>query len=142
MPPKLFRREIIVRASPLRLHWGMLQAGPLRMRCALGRSGRTFAKREGDGATPIGTMRPVRLPFPASAERMLRPDRLYDAVVVLDWNVRSRGRGRGSAIFLHVATPGYGATEGCVAVSPADFRRLEPFLTPSARLTVPVQVLP
>ena len=146
------------------------------MRCAIGRSGTTSAKREGDGATPLGSMRlvafhrrpgrmrglkvalpttavradsgwcdapahgaynrPVRLPFPASAERMLRPDRLYDAVVVLDWNVRSRGRGRGSAIFLHVAKPGYGATEGCVAVSPRDFRRLEPFLTASARLTI------
>ena len=39
----------------------------------------------------------------------------YD-VVVLDWNIRQRGRGRGSAIFLHVAKPGYPPTQGCVGV--------------------------
>lgn len=176
MTKKSAMPRIIVRSSPLQRHWGVLQAGPLRMRCALGRAGTTPGKREGDGATPIATMRllalhrrfgrlpglrpalpatairadggwcdapdhgaynrAVRLPFPASAERLLRPDRLYDVLVVLDWNVRCRSRGRGSAIFLHVAAPGYGPTEGCVAVAPRDFRRLQPFLAASARLTV------
>lgn len=61
--------------------------------------------------------RPVQLPYRASHEQMLRPDRLYDAVIVLDWNLRPRRRGRGSAIFLHIARPGFRPTEGCVAVS-------------------------
>ena len=80
--------------------------------------------------------RPVRLPHRASAETMQRGDRLYDFVVVLDWNVRSRARGRGSAIFLHVAKPGYEPTAGCVAVSPADMRRIAPLLRPNSRLRV------
>ncbi len=61
--------------------------------------------------------RPVRLPFAAGHERMRRDDRLYDRVVVIDWNVVSRRQGRGSAIFLHLAKPGYQPTEGCIAVS-------------------------
>ena len=50
---------------------------------------------------------------------MMRDDRLYDIVIVLDWNISERRRNHGSAIFLHVAKPGYAPTEGCVAVSPA-----------------------
>jgi len=73
--------------------------------------------------------RPVRLPFRASHEDMLRPDRLYDAVIVLDWNVMERRRGRGSAIFLHVARPGFAPTEGCVAIQPAAMRWLLPRLS-------------
>ena len=33
---------------------GVLTCGPLSVPCALGRSGRTFRKREGDGASPVG----------------------------------------------------------------------------------------
>lgn len=74
--------------------------------------------------------RPVQLPFPASCERLVRDDGLYDAVLVLDWNLRSRARGRGSAIFLHVAREGYQPTEGCVALKPRDLRLLLAFLRP------------
>lgn len=72
--------------------------------------------------------RPVRLPFPASCERLLRDDRLYDAVLVLDWNVSRRARGHGSAIFLHVAREGYRPTEGCVALDPRDLKVLLGFI--------------
>ena len=60
-------------------------------------------------------------------------DRLYDLVVVLDWNIR-RAAARGSAIFLHIAGPGYAPTEGCVALAARDIRRLAPFLRPGASL--------
>jgi len=67
--------------------------------------------------------RACRLPFPASAERMMRDDGLYDVVVVTDHNQRPRVRGRGSAIFVHVARPGLAPTEGCVAFPAAVWRR-------------------
>lgn len=169
-------RSIIVRRAPRDPRRGILQAGPLRIPCALGRSGTTIFKREGDGATPVAAMRllfayrparrlaglalplpvrrpradlgwcdqpdhpaynrPVRLPFPASHETIRRPDALYDAVVVLDWNLTARARGLGSAIFLHIAQPGYAPTQGCVAVCARDMRRLAPLLRATSRLTV------
>ena len=89
-----------------------------------------------DAPTHPAYNRPVRLPFPASCETLQRADRLYDLVVVLDWNITRRGRGRGSAIFLHIARQGFAPTEGCVAVSPTDMRRLVPFLRKGVRLTV------
>ncbi len=73
--------------------------------------------------------RPVLLPYPASHERMMRDDRLYDAVLVLDWNIRQRRRNKGSAIFLHLARPGFAPTEGCIAVSRRTMARLLPLLS-------------
>ncbi len=64
--------------------------------------------------------RPVRLPHPARHEALWRTDRLYDLVGVLGWNDAPVVRGRGSAIFLHVAAEDFRPTEGCVALPLAD----------------------
>jgi L,D-peptidoglycan transpeptidase YkuD (ErfK/YbiS/YcfS/YnhG family) len=68
--------------------------------------------------------RPVALPYPASAERMWRDDDLYDLVVVLGHNDDPVIPDAGSAIFLHLARPDYGPTEGCVALARADLEAL------------------
>jgi L,D-peptidoglycan transpeptidase YkuD (ErfK/YbiS/YcfS/YnhG family) len=64
--------------------------------------------------------RPVKLPYPASAERMWREDHLYDLVVVLGHNDDPPVPGLGSAIFLHLAKPDRSPTHGCVAVDRDD----------------------
>jgi L,D-peptidoglycan transpeptidase YkuD (ErfK/YbiS/YcfS/YnhG family) len=66
--------------------------------------------------------KPVRLPYPASHEYLARQDDLYDIVVVLNHNERPRVQGLGSAVFFHLARPGYAPTAGCVAVSFRDMR--------------------
>lgn len=127
------------------------------LRCAVGHSGFSANKREGDGTTPIGNF-PVRdvlfradriakpatklscrslseadgwcndpadphynhlvtLPYAASHETMMRPDELYDLVVVLGYNDNPVIAGLGSAIFLHVAAPDFVPTEGCIALT-------------------------
>ncbi|TIV98019.1 MAG: L,D-transpeptidase [Mesorhizobium sp.] len=73
--------------------------------------------------------RPVKIPYGASHERMRRDDRLYDACLVLDWNIAPRRRGRGSAIFFHLARPGFTPTQGCVAVTARTMARLLPLLS-------------
>lgn len=145
----------LVVLTPKRAAWGG-RGYP----CAIGRSGTTAHKREGDGATPHGAFpfrrilyrpdrvampatplpqipidprdgwcdapadpsynRPVRLPYPASCEHLWRDDHLYDLIVVLGHNDDPPVPGLGSAIFLHIASPGYGTTEGCVALSRED----------------------
>ncbi|MEE2565353.1 L,D-transpeptidase family protein [Hyphobacterium marinum] len=72
-----------------------------------------------------GYNRPVRLPYPASCERMIREDGLYDIVVVLGHNDDPPVPGMGSAIFLHCAREDYAPTEGCIALQKSD---LEAFL--------------
>ncbi|HXY59145.1 MAG TPA: L,D-transpeptidase family protein [Methylocystis sp.] len=61
-------------------------------------------------------------------EELYRADRLYDFVGVLGYNVAPRVRGRGSAIFLHVATDDLAPTAGCVALRARDLARLAPRL--------------
>lgn len=81
--------------------------------------------------------RPVRHPYPASAEQMARADGLYDLVVIVGYNDRPRQRGRGSAIFMHLARPGYEQTAGCVALNERDMRQLLRQLKPGTELCVP-----
>ncbi len=76
----------------------------------------------------------MREPMTASHEKMYRDDGLYDICVVMDWNITSRRRGAGSAIFLHVARPGYLPTEGCIAVSKPDMYRLLKCVSPQTRI--------
>ena len=66
----------------------------------------------------------VKHPYPASAERLWRADGLYDVLVVLDYNAAPRVRGRGSAIFIHVARSDYAPTQGCIALARGHLVRL------------------
>ena len=68
--------------------------------------------------------RPVRLPYAARHETLWREDGLYDLIVVLGHNDDPVRPGRGSAVFLHVAAPGWTPTEGCVALANDELLRL------------------
>jgi L,D-peptidoglycan transpeptidase YkuD (ErfK/YbiS/YcfS/YnhG family) len=80
--------------------------------------------------------RPVRLPFSASHERLWRDDALYDLLAVLGHNDDPVVRGHGSAIFLHVARPDLGPTEGCVALPLQELVALLAACRPGDRLCV------
>ena len=66
----------------------------------------------------------VKLPYEGRYEELWRQDALYDLVGVLGWNDSPVQRGRGSAIFLHVAGPDYAPTDGCIALALGDLRRV------------------
>jgi L,D-peptidoglycan transpeptidase YkuD (ErfK/YbiS/YcfS/YnhG family) len=68
--------------------------------------------------------RMVRLPYDGHCEELWRQDGLYDLIGVLGWNDAPVQRGRGSAIFLHVARSDYAPTDGCIALALGDLRRL------------------
>ncbi len=98
------------------------------------------ALREQDGwcdaAGDRNYNRTVTHPYPASAERLWREDGLYDIVVVLDHNERPRIQGRGSAIFMHVARAGCRPTEGCIALSLKDLRKVLAMARPRLRVRI------
>lgn len=163
---------ITVRTAPRSRQRAIVSFEGITFQAAIGRSGITACKREGDGGTPIASMRllngfvrgeRIRLPqtplsmrrigrdmlwcdepkhaaynrlvtqragapFKPSHEEMKRLDGLYDVCLVMDWNITSRKRYGGSAIFFHLIKPGYQPTAGCVAVHPRDMKRLLPHL--------------
>jgi L,D-peptidoglycan transpeptidase YkuD (ErfK/YbiS/YcfS/YnhG family) len=78
----------------------------------------------------------VELPYRASAEHLWRQDHLYDLVVVLGYNDDPVVPGKGSAIFLHLAKPGYSATQGCVALAYDDALAAIAQLQPGDRVVI------
>ena len=169
-------RQLRVRPRAGNRTQGWLAAGPLTIPVALGRGGILANKREGDGGTPRGDFRLVRLwwradrhprprtrlpvrrigrevawcedpadrrynqPFRRAAgaggDRLWRTDGLYDFIIELDHNARPRVAGRGSAVFIHVARPGFRPTAGCVAMTLPRLRWLLGRVGPKTRVFV------
>lgn len=69
-------------------------------------------------------------------ERLTRDDHLYDVIVELGWNDAPVIRGRGSAIFWHLARPGFTPTAGCVAVEGHVFAKVLPRLARQCRMRI------
>jgi L,D-peptidoglycan transpeptidase YkuD (ErfK/YbiS/YcfS/YnhG family) len=78
----------------------------------------------------------VRLPYASLQERLWREDSLYDLIVVVGFNDSPPEPGKGSAIFLHLARPDYGPTEGCMALSEGDLLEAVAQFGPANRLIV------
>jgi L,D-peptidoglycan transpeptidase YkuD (ErfK/YbiS/YcfS/YnhG family) len=64
--------------------------------------------------------RQVQTPYHGRHENLWRADPLYDIIGILDWNTKPVIPHRGSAIFLHLATPDYAPTAGCIALALPD----------------------
>ena len=78
----------------------------------------------------------INVPPESKADRLARSDNLYDFIVELDHNTRPRIAGRGSAVFIHVARPGFAPTAGCVALTSMSLRRLLARLGPRTKIVV------
>jgi L,D-peptidoglycan transpeptidase YkuD (ErfK/YbiS/YcfS/YnhG family) len=83
----------------------------------------------------------VSLPYPAHVEEMWRADGVYDLVVLIGYNTDPPVPGRGSAIFLHIATPnrarpGFAPTAGCIAVARDVLGPLLGLLGPGSTITI------
>ena len=137
-----------------------LYLGKYKLRCAIGKRGITYKKKEGDQKTPKGTFsfksifyrkdrmrnlknkiknkiitknmgwcddsnskyynKLIKLPFKKKAEKMWLEDRIYDVLVVIDYNIKPVIKNKGSAIFLHIAKKNYPPTKGCIAINKKD----------------------
>ena len=112
---------------------GATPAGLLQLRRVLYRAHRVARPRAAVPTEPIAPAdgwcddpshrdynRAVTLPHAGRCEELWRGDALYDLAGVLGWNDNPVIRGAGSAIFLHVARPDFGPTEGCIALALPD----------------------
>lgn len=79
----------------------------------------------------------IRQPYAASFEMLWRTDEVYDVIVVLGHNDSPAVPGKGSAIFMHVATRDYASTAGCVALARKDLLAILEDCDPRARLVIP-----
>ena len=147
-----------------------------KLKCAIGKSGITSAKKEGDFATPKGIFklgslyyRPDRnkvlkcsikkkiikkkmgwcddirskkynqeisFPFKFGAEKLYRKDRVYDLLIIIEYNFYPVVKKKGSAIFLHIADDKYKPTKGCVAISKKNFLKILPLINKRTKISI------
>ena len=62
----------------------------------------------------------IKLPSKFSHEKLYRKDNIYDLVLPIDFNTKKIVRGKGSAIFIHVARKNFKPTRGCIALKKND----------------------
>ena len=122
------------RFHPIRLWWRADRLARPRTLLPVRRIGRNQAWCEDPGD------RRYNRPFIRSAnepgDRLWRDDGLYDLVLEIDHNVRPRIAGRGSAVFVHIARPGFTPTAGCVALRRHDLKRLLGRISAKTRIVV------
>ena len=70
----------------------------------------------------------IRLPYPASHEKLWREDGAYDVVLVMSHNDSPPVPNLGSAVFIHIAQFDDRKTMGCVALAPEEMVKLLPLL--------------
>lgn len=78
----------------------------------------------------------VKLPFQGSHEKLWRDDNAYDIIVPIGFNDTNIVPGKGSAIFFHLAKPGYPPTLGCVAVSLNDMLEILAKIEKSSQIVI------
>ena len=66
----------------------------------------------------------IKLPFKYSSEKLYRKDNMYDIFLVLNFNRHPIKKGKGSAIFIHIAKNKMLPTKGCVAIKKKDLKNL------------------
>ena len=79
---------------------------------------------------------PLRLAATDGGDRLTRDDHLYDFIVEIDHNTSPRIKGRGSAVFLHLARNNFSPTAGCVSMTKSAMLRLLRRLGPETRIVI------
>ena len=78
----------------------------------------------------------VRLPFRYSTEKLWLKENVYDIILIIDYNLSPIIKGKGSAIFLHIAKKKYQATTRCVAISKKNMKLLVNKINKKSKLQI------
>ena len=63
-------------------------------------------------------------------------DRVYDVLIVINYNLKPVIKEKGSAIFLHIARKNYSPTRGCISISKKDILFLIGKITKQTKLII------
>ena len=79
---------------------------------------------------------PIKLPTKYSHEILYRKDKIYDLILVLNYNMKPTIKDKGSAIFIHVAKKNYKKTKGCIAIKKDDLILLTKIISKSTKVQI------
>ncbi len=78
----------------------------------------------------------IYFPFKYGAEKLYRKNNIYDIFVNIRYNQKPTIKGKGSAIFLHLANKKYKPTNGCVSISKKDFIKIIPLINSETKILI------
>ena len=88
-----------------------------------------------DDPNNINYNKEIKLDKKIKAEKLYRKDRIYDIVIVINYNTQRIIKNKGSAIFIHV-TNNYKPTKGCVALSLNDLEILLKIIKRNSKIKI------
>ena len=78
----------------------------------------------------------IKLPSKIRYEKLYRDDRLYDLIIILDYNLNPIIKNKGSAIFIHIASKSFKKTQGCIALNKKDLIYLLSIIKKSTKIKI------
>ena len=78
----------------------------------------------------------VSFPFKYGAEKLYRKEKIYDIFINIKYNHNPIIKGKGSAIFLHLANNKYKPTRGCIAIQKKDFAKIIPLIKKNTKIFI------
>ena len=88
-----------------------------------------------DDPKNINYNKEIKLNKKIKAEKLCRKDKIYDIIIVINYNTQRIIRNKGSAIFIHV-TNSYRPTRGCLALSLNDIEILLKLLKKNSKINI------
>ena len=80
--------------------------------------------------------REISFPFRYKSEKLYISDKVYDIFINIKYNYSPTYKGKGSAIFLHLANKKYKATKGCIAIQKKDFLKILPLVNNNTKILI------
>ena len=77
----------------------------------------------------------IRLNKKIKAEKLYRKDKIYDIIIVINYNTQNIIKNKGSAIFIHI-TNNYKPTKGCIALSLNDLEILLKIIKKNSKIKI------
>tara|TARA_Y100001970_G_scaffold290637_1_gene425123 strand:+ start:1552 stop:2043 length:492 start_codon:yes stop_codon:yes gene_type:complete len=78
----------------------------------------------------------IFFPFKHRSEKLFRKDKIYDIFINIKYNHSPIIKGKGSAIFLHLANKNYKPTSGCIALLKRDFLKIIPLIDKKTKILI------
>ncbi len=78
----------------------------------------------------------IKFPFKKSAEKLYLKKRIYDLILIINFNRKPVIKNKGSAIFLHLENIKHSPTKGCIAIQKKPFLKILPLITKKTYLFI------
>ena len=78
----------------------------------------------------------IKYPFDKSAEKLFLKKKIYDLILIINFNRKPVIKNKGSAIFLHLENIKHSPTKGCIAIQKKPFLKILPLITKKTYLFI------